>query len=82
MNAKNELTKETGNTGQVKLIKNMTKKTVIKWTLKFAPLKSDFQQTSSNDKTSKTEFDVDMSEVVPEDIIDVEEGEVIETSDK
>ena len=50
--------------------------------LKFAPLKSDFQRALSNDGTIKTEFAVDMSEVVPEDIIDVEEGEVIETSNE
>lgn len=61
---------------------DMAKKTVIKRVLKFAPLKSDFQRALSNDGTIKTEFAVDMSEVVPEDIIDVEEGEVIETSDE
>lgn len=61
---------------------DMAKKTVIKRVLKFAPLKSDFQRALSNDGTIKTEFAVDMSEVVPEDIIDVEEGEIIETSDE
>lgn len=57
---------------------DMAKKTVIKRVLKFAPLKSDFQRALSNDGTIKTDFAVDMSEVVPEDIIDVEEGEVVE----
>lgn len=55
---------------------------MIKRVLKFAPLKSDFQRALSNDGTIKTEFAVDMSEVVPEDIIDMEEGEVVETSDE
>jgi recombination protein RecT len=61
---------------------DMAKKTVIKRVLKFAPLKSDFQRALSNDGTIKTDIAVDMSEVVPEEIIDVEEGEVIETSDE
>ncbi len=50
--------------------------------LKYAPLKSDFQRALSNDETIKTEFAVDMSEVAPEDIIDVEEGEVVERSNE
>ena len=60
---------------------DMAKKTVIKKVLKYAPLKSDFQRALSNDETVKTEFAVDMSEVQSENIIDVEEGEVVETVD-
>ena len=52
---------------------DMAKKTVIKKVLKYAPLKSDFQRALSNDGTIKTEFAPDMSEVEPENIIDVEE---------
>lgn len=59
---------------------DMAKKTVIKRVLKFAPLKSDFQRALSNDGTIKTQFAVDMSEVVPEDIVDVEGDKVVETS--
>ncbi len=61
---------------------DMAKKTVIKRVLKFAPLKSDFQRALSNDGTIKTQFAVDMSEVTPEDIVDVEGDEIIETSDE
>lgn len=61
---------------------DMAKKTVIKRVLKYAPLKSDFQRALSNDGTIKTEFAMDMSEVAPEDIIDAEEGEVVETSNE
>ena len=58
----------------------MAKKTVIKKVLKYAPLKSDFQRALSNDCTIKTEFAPDMSEIEVKDIIDVEEGDVIETT--
>ena len=57
---------------------DMAKKTVIKKVLKYAPLKTDFQRALSNDETIKTQFAVDMSEVEPEEIIDMEEGEVLE----
>ncbi len=57
---------------------DMAKKTVIKRVLKYAPLKTDFQRALSNDETIKTQFSVDMSEVEPEEIIDMEEGDVIE----
>lgn len=57
----------------------MAKKTVIKKVLKYAPLKLDFQRALSNDGTIKTEFASDMSEVEPENIIDVEEGQVVDT---
>ncbi len=57
----------------------MAKKTVIKKVLKYTPLKSDFQRALSNDCTIKTEFAPDI-EVEPEDIINMEEGEVIETT--
>ncbi len=50
----------------------MAKKTVIEKVLKYAPLKSDFQRALSNHETIKTELAVDMSEVEPENIIDVE----------
>lgn len=59
---------------------DMAKKTVIKKVLKYAPLKTDFQRALSNDETIKTQFAVDMSEVEPEDIIDMEEGEVLEAA--
>jgi len=60
----------------------MAKKTVIKRVLKYAPLKTDFQRALSNDETIKTQFAVDMSEVEPETIIDMEEGEDFETVDE
>lgn len=59
---------------------DMAKKTVIKKVLKYAPLKTDFQRALSNDETIKTQFAVDMSEVEPEEIIDMEEGEVLEAA--
>ena len=58
----------------------MAKKTVIKKVWKYSPLKSDYQRALSNDCTIKTEFAPDMSEVEPEDIINMEEGKVIETT--
>lgn len=58
---------------------DMAKKTVIKKVLKFAPLKADFQRVLSSDGTIKKELSVDMTEISPEDIIDVEEGEAVET---
>lgn len=61
---------------------DMAKKTVIKRVLKYAPLKTDFQRALSNDETIKTQFAVDMSEVEPETIIDMEEGEDFETIDE
>lgn len=61
---------------------DMAKKTVIKRVLKYAPLKTDFQRALSNDETIKTQFAVDMSEVEPETIIDMEEGEDFETVDE
>ena len=61
-------------------LRDMAKKTVIKKVLKYAPLKTDFQRALSNDETIKTQFAVDMSEVEPEEIIDMEEGEMIEAA--
>ena len=61
---------------------DMAKKTVIKRVLKYAPQKTDFQRALSNDETIKTQFAVDMSEVEPETIIDMEEGEDFETVDE
>lgn len=58
---------------------DMAKKTVIKKVLKYAPLKTEFQRALANDETIKTQFAVDMSEVKPETIIDMEEGEIVET---
>lgn len=58
---------------------DMAKKTVIKQVLKFAPLKTEFQRALSNDDTIKHELSIDMSEVEPEDIIDLEEEKAVET---
>lgn len=58
----------------------MAKKTVLKATLKYAPLRSDFARALSNDETIKSAIDVDMSDV-PSDIVytvDEETGEVKE----
>lgn len=59
---------------------DMAKKTVIKKVLKYAPLKTEFQRALSNDETIKTHFAVDMSEVEPETVIDMEEGELLESA--
>lgn len=49
---------------------SMAKKTVIKRALKYAPVKADFQKALISDSTIKHQIAEDMSEVVPEDIID------------
>lgn len=56
----------------------MAKKTVLKKTLKYAPLKTEFVRAVSQDETIKTEISADMYEV-PAQIIDTdpETGEVI-----
>ena len=59
---------------------DMAKKTVIKKVLKYAPLKTEFQRALSNDETIKTHFAMDMSEVEPETVIDMEEGELLESA--
>lgn len=46
----------------------MSRKTVIKQLLKYAPLKSDLEKAVSLDETVKTNFSVDMSEVQNEEI--------------
>jgi recombination protein RecT len=53
----------------------MSKKTVIKQLLKYAPMKSDFQKAVSMDETIKAELSVDMSEVQNREVI---EGEFTE----
>lgn len=49
---------------------DMAKKTVIKKALKYAPLKADFRRVLSTDSTIKTEIAEDMTEIVPEQIIE------------
>lgn len=59
----------------------MTKKTVIKKCLKYAPLKSDFVRAVSNDETIKSELDVDMSEIRNEQDM-VVDGEYRDVTDQ
>ena len=55
----------------------MAKKTMVKKTLKFAPLKTDFRKALSTDETIKTEIGEDMSEIHGEEIWDVEYREEV-----
>ena len=50
----------------------LTKKTVIKQALKYAPLRADFQRVLSTDGTVKKEIAKDMTEIDGEDIWDVQ----------
>ena len=56
----------------------MAMKTVIKRVLRYAPLKTDFLRAVATDETIKDQFCVDMTEIHGNDIIDVEEGTVME----
>ena len=56
----------------------MAMKTVIKRVLRYAPLKTDFLRAVATDETIKDQFCVDMTEIHGNDIIDVEEGMVME----
>ena len=54
----------------------MTKKTVIKQALKYAPLQSDFRKVLSTDETVKKELGEDMADIPSVDIWDAEYQEV------
>ena len=58
----------------------MAMKTVIKRVLRYAPLKTDFLRAVATDETIKDRFCVDMTEIHGNDIIDVEEGEILEVA--
>lgn len=58
----------------------MAMKTVIKRVLRYAPLKTDFLRAVATDETIKDSFCVDMTEIHGNDIIDVEEGEILEVA--
>ena len=58
----------------------MAMKTVIKRVLRYAPLKTDFLRAVATDETIKDQFCVDMTEIHGNDIIDVEEGEILEVA--
>ena len=58
----------------------MAMKTVIKRVLRYAPLKTDFLRAVATDETIKDQFSVDMTEIHGNDIIDVEEGEILEVA--
>jgi len=58
----------------------MAMKTVIKRVLRYAPLKTDFLRAVATDETIKDQFGVDMTEIHGNEIIDVEEGEVLEVA--
>jgi len=58
----------------------MAMKTVIKRVLRYAPLKTDFLRAVATDETIKDQFSVDMTEIHGNEIIDVEEGEVLEVA--
>ena len=58
----------------------MAMKTVIKRVLRYAPLKTDFLRAVATDETIKDQFCVDMTEIHGNEIIDVEEGEVLEVA--
>jgi len=53
----------------------MGKKTVLKQSLKYAPLKADFQRAVNTDGTIKTELAVDMSEIRSECLVDSVESD-------
>ena len=59
----------------------MAKKTVIKKSLKYAPLKSDFIMQLSNDESVKSEISVDMSEVANEQDQAID-GDYVEVPDE
>lgn len=56
---------------------SMAKKTVIKQTLKYAPLRTDFRRALSTDETIKNEISADMSEIRSQEIFDTEYEENI-----
>ena len=58
----------------------MAMKTVIKRVLRYAPLKTDFLRAVATDETIKDQLCVDMTEIHGNDIIDVEEGEILEVA--
>ena len=58
----------------------MDMKTAIKRVLRYAPLKTDFLRAVATDETIKDQFCVDMTEIHGNDIIDVEEGEILEVA--
>lgn len=58
----------------------MAMKTVIKRVLRYAPLKTDFLRAVATDETIKDQFSVDMTEIHGNEIIDVEEGDVLEVA--
>lgn len=58
----------------------MAKKTVLKKTLKYAPLKSDFARSVSTDESIKYDLAEDMSEVNNEKVIEVEAVSVDENT--
>lgn len=58
----------------------MAMKTVIKRVLRYAPLKTDFLRAVATDETIKDQFCVDMTEIHGNEIIDVEEGEILEVA--
>ena len=58
----------------------MAKKTVLKKTLKYAPLKSDFARSVSTDESIKYDLAEDMSEVNNEKVIEVEAVSVDEAT--
>lgn len=58
----------------------MAMKTVIKRVLRYAPLKTDFLRAVATDETIKDQFSVDMTEIHGNEIIDVDEGEVLEVA--
>ena len=58
----------------------MAMKTVIKRVLRYAPLKTDFLRAVATDETIKDQFSVDMTEIHGNEIIDGEEGEVLEVA--
>lgn len=60
---------------------DMAKKTVLKITLKYAPLRSDFARGVASDETVKTEIGEDMSIIPAEYTVDDDTGEVIENGD-
>lgn len=58
----------------------MAMKTVIKRVLRYAPLKTDFLRAVATDETIKDQLSVDMTEIHGNEIIDVEEGDVLEVA--
>ncbi len=58
----------------------MAMKTAIKRVLRYAPLKTDFLRAVATDETIKDELAVDMTEIMGQEIIDVESGAVQEVA--